>query len=161
LTLVDPPSVPQAVLLAAISDELPDAAGTCTGKRSRLKRAFCLREVDQILRHPFFAQDAGDHVAIAARAPQTSFHDGSAPWCLEKIKKRKHLIIHRQREIVRDFLCSFLGANFQARVDRESHLRNFINRRWNSWSFIKTVSSAKSLQLISVYGICDAAKNFV
>src|SRR5260370_37770997 len=78
LAFIDPPSVPKAVFLPAISYELPDPSRAGARKGQRLERAFRLRQVDQILRQALFPHHAMNHHAINPPSAQSRFH-ASAP----------------------------------------------------------------------------------
>src|SRR5260370_37959251 len=99
LAFIDPPSVPKAVFLPAISYELPDPSRAGARKGQRLERAFRLRQVDQILRQALFPQHARNHLAITPGAAPSGFHDGAAARSLEKIEEGKYLIIHGQPQL--------------------------------------------------------------
>ena len=55
LAVVQPPVALQAVAGGAAGHELPHAAGAGARKRQRMKAGFGLRQVNQVLRHAFFA----------------------------------------------------------------------------------------------------------
>ena len=158
LPLVDPPGMPQPVLLPAIGHELPHASRARARQRQRLERAFRLRQVDQILRDAFFMQHARDHLLITAPALQPGLDNRAAARRLEEIEKRQHFVIHRQRKIVRNIFGGLLGAFLQSRIDREGHLRDFIDRRRHRRSFLKSIASAEGLQFVDVNGIDHAVK---
>src|SRR2546430_3872845 len=82
-------------------------------------------------RHTRFDCDWSSDVCSSDLTPQSGFHDGAAARGLEKIEKRKHLVVHGQRQVVGKVLSRFLGPLFQPRIDRKGHLRHFVNRRWN------------------------------
>ena len=160
LAFIDPPGVPEAVLLPSVGHELPDPPRTGARKRQRLEGAFGLRQVDQVLRQALFPQHAGDHLAITPGTPQSGFHDGAAARRLEKIEKGKHLVVHGQRQVVGKVLSRFLGPLFQSRIDRKGHLRHFVNRRWNGGSFAEAVSGSEGLQLVGIHRVHHAVKQF-
>src|SRR5271154_7171494 len=87
LPFVDPPSVPQSVFHAAIGHELPDTSRASSRERQRLERAFGLRQINQILRNPFFMKNSPDHFAITTGTPQPRLYNGSASRSLEKIEE--------------------------------------------------------------------------
>src|SRR5260370_1079801 len=72
LAFVDPPGMAKAVLLPTVGHELPDSPRPRARKRQRLERAFRLRQVDQVLRHALFPQNAGNHLPVAPGAPLSS-----------------------------------------------------------------------------------------
>ena len=66
--LVHPERSSEIVFLATKRHELPQAARSRLGNSSGLKRGFGLRQIHQILGHPFFLQNAPDHFIVAAGA---------------------------------------------------------------------------------------------
>ncbi len=158
LTLVNPPRVTKPIFLAAVSHELPYSACAGAGKRQRLESTFRLRQIDQVLGQALFLQHAGNHLAITPRPAQPGFHDGASARRLEKIEERKHLVVYRKRQVVRDAFGGLLGPLLQPRINRKSHLRHFINGRGNSGSFAEAVSRAEGLQLVGIHGVHHAVE---
>src|SRR5207249_11876909 len=93
LALINPPGMPEAILVPAVRHELPDPSSACARKRQWLEGALGLRQVNQILRQSFFPQHAGNHLAVTSGASQSRFHNGTPSRCLEKIEERKDLVV--------------------------------------------------------------------
>ena len=139
---------------------MPHAARAGARKRRGLESAFCLSQVDEVLRHAFLAQHSRNHFAITPGAPQTGLHNCAAARGLKEVQEGQHLVVHGQRQIVRNVFGGFLGARFQAGIDREGHLRDFVNRRGYRGGLVETISGAEGLQLVGVDGVHHAVKEF-
>jgi hypothetical protein len=160
LTLVDPPGMVQPVFVAAPGYELPDPASPRARKGRRLKGTFRLGQINEVLRQAFFAKHAGDHFAVTAGTAQAVFHDGPASRSLEKVQKASNLVGHRQWQIVRDVPDGLVRSFFEPRIDRETHLCDFIDGRGNRRRFVKAVPGPERLQFITVDGVDDTVKKF-
>ena len=82
-----------------------------------MKRAFRLRQIDQILWNAFFLEHARNHFAITAGAPQAGFDNRLSTRRLEKIQKRQDFVIHGERQVVRNVLRGLFGAILQSGLD--------------------------------------------
>ena len=124
----------QAVIPGAIAHELPDAQGAGAREGQRLEGAFRLRYVDQVLGNSFFVENAIDHFAVTAGAPQPVLHDGAAALGLEEIEIAEHFVVYRERQVVRK------GAGqasqllrysiFESCIDGKGEIGDLVDGRW-------------------------------
>src|SRR3954469_19032059 len=78
LPLIEPPVARHPVLARASRHELPDAARSCARERQRLEAGFSLSEINQILRHAFFAEGLLDHLAVFPGSHQRALECSAA-----------------------------------------------------------------------------------
>ena len=98
----------QAVLLAAGRHELPHARRPDTGMGFGPEAGLGHREIEQLLGHVFFPQDALDHRPVGVAAAEGGADRGGAPLGLrEVVDQAFHVFVHDQRQ---------LGARVQQRL---------------------------------------------
>ena len=128
LTLIHPPIAAQSVAGGAAAHELPHTARRGAGKRQRLEARLSLRQIDEVLGHAFFAQDALDHLAIAAGADQGAL-DGSMAARRIEVDVAGDGIVEHQRQVRVRLLDLGFGLRLDARIDRKRHIVGFIDGR--------------------------------
>jgi len=130
----------------------------------RQKCALGLRQINQILRHPFLAQDPLHHFTVASRAPEAGFHDGAAPRRLEIVHVGQDGIVHRQRQIVRNRTDFPFRASAQIRIHifgfRNRNFGDFIDGRRRRLLCKDPIGVAVRLEAIRIHGLNNVSIQF-
>ncbi len=127
LPIVNPPTAFESVASGATAHELPHAASAGARDGERMESGFGLGEVDEFLGNSLLAENAADHVFIAAGAGECAF-EGAASAIGEVVDEAGDLIGHHERQVgVRGLDLGF-GFGFDAGVDGRRDFVGFVDR---------------------------------
>ncbi len=92
-----------------------------------MEARFGLRQIDQVLRDAFFAQNARDHVAVTSGARQGVLQRSPASAGREIVDEAGDLVVHHQRKVGTSLAQLGFRLGPHCRVDREGNLIGLVD----------------------------------
>src|SRR6266536_5215569 len=122
-----------------------------------MKTRLGLGQVDQVLRHTFFAEGAPDHIFVSSGAGQGAL-DGAAPTVGEVIDVAGDLVGHHQGQVGVGRLDLSLRLGLDVKINRRCDLVRFVD--WSGLGFLlgETIALLQGRKLQTVNSVQNAVE---